>query len=152
MKKELYWILGTILLTLTIGVIIFGDKLFNGYLLDLQIHDTYYIFPKYFLLAAIFTFLLIVVYLNRLIYWKFTNRILNILTAVILLLLLVGLINYTNWISSYVEESGYYSLNKRTQTERIPEFTMALWILTIVIIATIVTTVTTVYKIARLKK
>lgn len=139
------------LLTLTIGVIIFGDKLFNGNLLDLQIHDTYYIFRKYFLLTAIFIFLLISIYLNRLIYWKSNKRVFSILTIIVLVVFLIGLVNYTNWIYGYSKDYGYYTINEKTQTERISEFTMTFWILTIMTLTTIVTIATTGYKIARPK-
>lgn len=136
-------------LTLTIGVIIFGDKLFNGNLLDLQIHDAYYIFPKYFLLMAVFVFLLISIYLNRLIYSKSNKRAFNILTIIVLLVLLIGLINYTNWIYGYSKDHGYFTFDEKTQTERISEFTMTFWILTIMTLTTIVTIATTGYKIAK---
>lgn len=83
-KREFYWMLGTILLTLIVGAVIFGDNMFNGYNLELQVHDTYYIFPKSLLMTAIFVFLMISTYLNRLIYRISTNRIVNVLAIMIL--------------------------------------------------------------------
>jgi hypothetical protein len=152
LKKELYWALGIICLTQIAGFVIFGGKLFNGRLLDLQIHDTYFIFPKYFFLAAVFIFLLVGMYLNRAIYWKLNNRVLSVLTMLILTLVLIGLINYMNWVYGYVKDSGYYLFDERSQTERISEFVMTYWILTIVIFVTVSAIMTTGYKILKPKR
>ena len=151
LKKELYWVLGTISLTLTVGLIIFGDKLFNGRLLDLQVHDSYFIFHKYLFLTAIFIFLLGGMYLNRGIFNILDNRVVSILVAIILTFILIGLISYSNWIYGHVKDSGYYSFDERSQTERISEYTMTHWVLTIMIIVTGVTIMTTGYKIVRRK-
>jgi hypothetical protein len=152
LRKEMYWILGTIMLTLTIALFIFGDKLFNGRLLDLQLHDTYFIFPKTLFVTAIFIFLLIGMYLNRGIFSKLENKAASILVTIVLLFILLGIIRYLNWIYGYVNDSGYYIFDERSQTERISEFTMTHWILTIVILATMVTIMTTGYKIIKPKR
>jgi hypothetical protein len=150
-RKELYWLLGTISLTLTIGLVIFGDKLFNGRPLDLQIHDTYFIFPKILFLTVIFICLLGGMYLNRAIYNKWDNRAVSILVAILLTFIVIRLISYSDWIYGYVKDSGYYIFDERSQTERISEFTMTHWVLTIIISVTLVTIVTTGYKILKPK-
>src|SRR5688572_21675433 len=133
LRRELYWILGTVLLTLTIGLFIFGDKLFNGRFLDLQLHDTYFIFPKTLFLTAIFIFLLGGMYFNRGIYNKLENKVVSVLGTIVLIFILLGLISYWNWIYGYVNDSGYYIFDERSQTEKISEFTMTHWVLTIII-------------------
>ena len=151
LNKELRWLLGTTALSAIIALGFFGKKLFNGHPLELQIHDTYYLFPKYFLLSAIFIILLISVYLNRLSYWKSNNRRMNILLFILLIIFLLPLINYASWTYGFTKDSGYYFFNERTQAERISEFTMTLWILTIVIVATFMTIVVTGYKMTKTK-
>ena len=152
MRKELYWIIGTILLTLTIALFIFGAKLFNGQFLDLQLHDTYFIFPKTLFVTAIFIFLLVGMYLNRGIFNKLENKAVSILVTIVLIFILVGLFRYWNWIYGHVNDSGYYIFDKRSQTEKISEFTMTHWILTIIILVTMVTIMTTGYKIIKPKR
>ena len=119
LRNELYWIVGTILLTLTIGLLIFGDKLFNGRLLDLQLHDTYFIFPKTLFVTAIFVFLMGSMYLNRGIYNKLENKVASVLVTIVLIFILLGLVRYWNWIYGYVKDSGYYLFDERSQTEKI---------------------------------
>jgi len=149
LKKELYWVLGAISATVIIGLIIFGNGLFNGRLLDLQLHDKYYIFPKTLFLTAVLFILLLSTYLIRGIYWKLDNRIVNTLLAAIFTLVLVRLINYWNWIYGFVKDHGFYLFDEKTQTEMVSEFTMSHWVLTIIIPITIVTLLTTGYKIIK---
>jgi len=147
--KELYWILGTILLTLTIGVLSLGSKLFNGQLLDLQLHDTYFIIPKMLLMSGIFIFLLMNAYINRRIWNRLNNRLLGSSMVIILTLFLIVLVNYWNWVYGYANDSGYYVFDKYIRTEKISEFTMLHWLLPIVIVATFITIVTTGLKIIK---
>ncbi len=151
LKKELYWILGTILVTLIIGLLLFNDKLFNGRLLDLQVHDTYFVFPKMLFVTAIFTVLLVSMYLNRGIFKGLDNRALSISLILILTVILIGLINYSNWIYGYVKDSGYYLFDERTETEKISKFTMLHWVLVIFILVIVITILTTGYKIIKSK-
>jgi uncharacterized protein with ParB-like and HNH nuclease domain len=152
LRRELQWIIGTILSTLIIGLLIFGDRLFNGRALDLQLHDTYFIFPKILLLAAIFIFLLLGTYLNRVIYNNANNKVANIVLAIFLALILFKLKKYWDWIYGYVKDSGYYMSDERSQTEKISEFTMTHWILLVIMLMTIVTLITAGYKIIKPKK
>lgn len=151
LRKELYWILGTISLTILIVLLIFGDKLFNGRLLELQLHDTYFIFPKFLFVTIIFILLAVGMYLNRGIYWKMNNKAIGILLTIMLVIILLRLLSYWNWIYGYVNDSGYYSFDERSQTERISEFTMTYWILTIIIMMLVVTILTMGYKILKPK-
>lgn len=152
LRRELYWIIGTILSTLIIGLLIFGDRLFNGRALDLQVHDSYFIFPKILFLTAIFIVLLLGMYLNRGIYNKLNNRVANIVLAIVLTFICFGLKRYWDWIYGYVKDSGYYMLDERSQSEMVSEFTMTHWILAIIIPMIMLTIITTGYKIVKPKK
>jgi hypothetical protein len=83
MKKrltiEVFFILGVASLTLLVGLILFQNKLFDGKDLDLQLHDTYIILPKTFLLLAVFATLLVLVNLARAVYHKLNNKLVNII-------------------------------------------------------------------------
>jgi hypothetical protein len=97
--RELYWVLGTVTLTGLIGLWIFGDKIFNSTPVDIQLHDTYYVFPKTLLLALIFFFLLTTTYLTRGIYYKLDNKIINGILTVLLIIIFVGQIMYLDWVN-----------------------------------------------------
>jgi hypothetical protein len=151
-REELYWLLGTMSLTLVIGLLFFGRNLFNGRLLDLQLHDTYIIFPKSFFMAGVFIFLLTGTYLNRGIYRKLNKRSVSILLTIILALLLFVLISYWDFNYGYLQDAGYYLFDERSQTERISDFLMTHWSLIIIILVTSVTIFTTGYKIIKPKQ
>jgi hypothetical protein len=74
LTRELYWLLGTVILTGLIGLWIFGDKLIDSTPIDIQLHDTYYVFPKTYLLTIVFLGLLTTTYLTRGIYFKLNNK------------------------------------------------------------------------------
>jgi hypothetical protein len=149
LKTEFYWLLGTIAVTVIIGLLIFENSLFNGRLLDLQVHDTYFIFPKMLFLTIMFVTLLASTYLIRVIYWKVNNRVVNVTLTLVLICVLTRLLIYWNWIYAYVQDSGFYLFDERTQTERISEFTVTNWILPVFVLVTIVAIGTTGYKIMR---
>ena len=144
--KEIFWILGATLTTLIIGYILFDDKLFNGRLLDLQVHDTYYIFPKTFFLVLIGLTLLISIYLIRGLYWKSNKRFVNVVLTLILAIILYDLLHYASWLYGYVKDSGFYVYDEASQTEKISQFLLTYWYLTIINSILILTLTTTIYK------
>lgn len=98
LQRELYWLLGGVGLTGMIGLWIFGGKILDGIPVDIQLHDTYYVFTKSHVLTVILLLLLTTTYLTRVIYYKLNNKIVNgILTFLLLIALVVQLINL-NWV------------------------------------------------------
>ncbi len=90
--KELYWILGTIILFILTGLILFGKALFNGRSIEIQLHDTYFVFAKSFLLTIIFIGFLTTNYLIKVLYYKGNDAILNSILVLLLMILFVILV------------------------------------------------------------
>ncbi|WP_298897252.1 hypothetical protein [uncultured Psychroserpens sp.] len=92
-RKEVFWVIGTIVLALIVNLIAFGTR---GYksdsVFDINVHDTYFVIPNinFILLLAVIVFF--GVYLFRTLRWKFRNLTVNIIliTVTIILILLVS--------------------------------------------------------------
>ncbi|MEN7548706.1 hypothetical protein AAG747_12350 [Rapidithrix thailandica] len=99
--KELYWIAGGVVLTMLVGVLLFGTALFDGEPMEVQLQNTYFVFPKLLLIIILFGGLMIFTYLIRGIYFNLENRNVNMILTSIVLVLLVGLIKCLSWIQGY---------------------------------------------------
>lgn len=60
-RKEVYWVIAIVLLALMVGFLLFGKKLWSGEPIDIQLHDTYFVFSPVHGLVAIFFLLIVVV-------------------------------------------------------------------------------------------
>ena len=100
-RTEIFWIIGLVVLTNLIWYSILGGLLSNGRLLEIQIHDTYLIVPKLFLVGLTFLVLLLFMYLLRWIHARTINRTLTIFTVVLTTVLLILLL--FSWLTSLQE-------------------------------------------------
>lgn len=136
--KETYWILAITTLTGVIGLWIFGDKILDPTPVDIQFHDTYFVFPKTLLITVIFIVLLTATYLMRGIYFRLNNKIINSVLTLILLLLFIGQIMYLDWVNGLEGQLRIlYSreMDKEIQTDILSSFKIAnvtLWTLLII--------------------
>ncbi|MEH0156316.1 hypothetical protein V6R21_19350 [Limibacter armeniacum] len=44
--KEIYWLIGAIVITILLGFSLFGERLFVGGTFEIQLHDTFLSTPK----------------------------------------------------------------------------------------------------------
>jgi hypothetical protein len=61
-RKELYWVAAILLSTFITGILVFGEALWDGQPVDIQLHDTYFVLTKTLFLAVVFIVLAVVVY------------------------------------------------------------------------------------------
>ncbi|MCD9018456.1 hypothetical protein [Parachryseolinea silvisoli] len=61
-RKELYWAGAILLSTLITGILVFGEALWDGQPVDIQLHDTYFVLTKTLFLVVVFIVLAVVVY------------------------------------------------------------------------------------------
>ena len=91
-RKEIYWFLGTIGLTLIFTLTIFG---LNGFksnaTFDINIHDTYFVIANFHLILLVFVFIFFMVYLFRTIRSNFKNIKANIVLMVVTILFILVL-------------------------------------------------------------
>jgi hypothetical protein len=91
--KECYWILGVIGITIITGVLIFDERLFSSDFIDVQIYDTYYVFPKSFFTLIIFLLLVITAITIRVINARLKSRVMAVVIA-LFLMVIVGQLMY----------------------------------------------------------
>lgn len=136
--RELYWVLGTLTLTAVIGLWIFDDKIFDSTPVDIQLHDTYYVFPKTLLLTMIFIGLLTTTYLTKGIYFKLNNKIINGILTLLLIMVFVGQVMYLDWVNgleSHLRVLYSREMDKEIQSDVLSGFKVTkgtLWALLII--------------------
>ena len=147
--REIYWVFGTVILTGVIGLWIFGDQILDTRPIDIQVHDTYYVFPKTILLTVIFIGLLTTTYLVRGIYFKLNNKVINGILTILLSVILVGQIMYLDWVSgleSHLRVLYSREMDKEIQANVLSGFKVTKGTLWTLIIITGTTLATTGYK------
>lgn len=153
--KELFWVLGTIIITAIIGFIVFGGELFDPMPIDLQFHDTYFVLSKSIFLTIIFISLLITTYLTRGIYFRLNNKVINGILTALLIIVLVGLVFYLNWVNGlegHLQVLNSREMDQEIQADIVSEFKIAKTILWIMLLITVSLLTTTGYKTIRTHK
>lgn len=96
-KKELLWFLGTLLL---VFVVYFGILGFDDFNLlgdtDINMGDTYYVLPAWYLLVFLGAFVFFTIYIVRVLHGRFKNKVANIvfiLSDILLIVCFTGLIS-----------------------------------------------------------
>lgn len=101
MKKELFWFLGTLLITVILNLFLFGFEGFaKNSTLDVNIHDTYFVIENKHIIITLTLLLLFIVYTVRALAKKFKNQVIN----VILILLTLALILLINSFAFLIEQ------------------------------------------------
>lgn len=153
--REIYWVLGIVIFTGLIGFWIFGKAIFDSTQVDIQLHDTYYVFSKTLLLIAIFITLLTSAYLTRGIYFKLNNKIVNGILTILLLIILVGQIINLDWVNGLEYHlSVLYSreMDKEIQAGVLSDFRVTKGILWTLLLITLTMLATITYKTVKPKK
>lgn len=153
--SELYWVFGATILTVAIGLWIFGSKIFDSTPVDIQLHDTYYVFPKILLFIIIFIGFLTIAHLMRGIYFKLHNKIINGILTLLLMIVFIGLVMYINMVNGYENHlSVLYSreIDIEVKADVLSQFRVPKTILWTLIIGTAIILVTTGYKTFKPKR
>ncbi len=103
-KKELLWFLGTLGLSISLSALFFGWEGFSpDSLMDINIHDTYYVIPSQGILYSFSAFVVFLVYFVKSWVLKFENipsnsilMLFTILLFLVFLLLNLSLLEKTN--------------------------------------------------------
>ncbi len=94
-KRELFWILGTVTAVILTQFLLFGKQGFvmDG-TVDINVHDTYLIFPSYNIFLLLVSLFFFVVYLGRILRRGFKNKTVNlvlIIAAIVLIVVVNGI-------------------------------------------------------------
>ncbi|RDY61491.1 hypothetical protein [Flagellimonas nanhaiensis] len=119
-KREIYWLLGTLGFGFLVILLLFGvDGFRHDSLLDINIHDTYFVFPYFYLAILLFVLLLFGVYLFRTIQASFKNLTANLVLMVALIFMIMVLGGFTSLLETFSQP--YSTLENGTvERERTP--------------------------------
>lgn len=116
-RKEIYWILGAIVLSIILTFLLFGIHGFTSSdsTLDINIHDTYYVFAYFHLSIIVLILVFFLVYLSRSIRTSFKNLTANLVLMIstiflILVLMVIGSI-LDRIVFQYSGQTVYPSLS-----------------------------------------
>jgi hypothetical protein len=114
-KKEIFWLIGTILFVI---VFFFGPSGFKSFDLagvtDINLHDAYYVIPTIHVFILITTLIFFAVYLIRMLRRKFKNLPANLIfmiSDITLILIFTFLISLVNSISELLSTTEYPPLS-----------------------------------------
>lgn len=108
-RKEIYWLTGVILLIIILKFTILGKDFSNDSVIDMNLHDTYFVIEKFHVLLFISNLIFFTVYLIRMFTSNFKNIIANLIflisniSAIICLTQLISFIESVSVIPGSVE-------------------------------------------------
>ncbi len=115
LKKEIYWLIGTLTVVLISTLSIVGLKSLRESTLDVNIHDTYFVITLFPVIILYGSFALFVVYLYRVFRNRFKNFVANYIFLIADLALIVVCTKLTGVLSGIAQiggTSGNMSLNE----------------------------------------
>ena len=111
--RELFWIIGIIVLVIALHFLNFGvDGFKRDVVLDINVHDTYFVVENSHILLLSSVFVLFFVYLIRMLSTSFKNLTVNIIWIIVSLSFLWILFGIISMVNSYIEisETTEYNL------------------------------------------
>lgn len=115
MKKEIFWLIGTIAFVLILDIFVFGiDNLKIDSTLDINIHDTYFVTPSSHIIWLLNILIFFGIYLLRMLRRNFRNLIANIIflaSNIILILIFTQVISMVISVSEFPNTTGYSPSN-----------------------------------------
>lgn len=124
-RKELYWFLATLSLSLIINFALFGAEGFTTTSsFDINIYDTYFIIPTFYGIIALSVLIFFGTYLARSLKWNFKNLISNIILmmSTMALILVVARVSVSLTVAQATGFSGDLSLDVVQDKTTLNEF------------------------------
>lgn len=110
--KELYWLIGTLVHTLILNFAFFGSKGFKmDSVVDLNIHDTYYLIGTIYVAFVLSVFVFFVVYLIRTLHRNFKNMIANIILMGSIMLFILAFTFINSIIAAVIQQNTGWSIH-----------------------------------------
>lgn len=105
-KKEIYWLIGTILFILIFNFTVLGIDCFNDTTIDINIHDTYFVIAKihFFILFSFLIFYFI--YFIRMLRRNFKNLTANLFFLIANIFAIILITQVISFINSFSEIAG----------------------------------------------
>ncbi|WP_147297800.1 hypothetical protein [Seonamhaeicola aphaedonensis] len=103
-KKEIYWLIGTIVLVLILNLIIFGiDGFKSESVTDINVHDTYFVIANYHFILLFGISIFFAVYLIRVLRQNFKNLMANLVLIISTILLSIIMGGISTIVDSFAQ-------------------------------------------------
>lgn len=111
------WLLGTLVVVLIVNLLIFGiEGLKDSSQLDINVHDTYFVFANIHLVLLLSVSALFLIYLLRTIARNFKNIAANLVLMISTLLLITALLGVSSIVESLMEETTSWTVYPPLET------------------------------------
>lgn len=119
-KKEIYWLLGTIFTVLILNTLFFG---FNGFksesVIDINVHDTYYVISNLDVLLLMFVGVHFIIYLIRVLNNKFKTVAANVMLMISIIALFVVIKGINSILELFMVQNSGWTINPPLSTDGI---------------------------------
>jgi heme/copper-type cytochrome/quinol oxidase subunit 1 len=120
---EALWLTFSLVLTVLLALFLLGSSFLTDDL-DLHLHDTYFIFSKWFILAPLFLFVAFIIYFSKTFKQKFSKTLSNWILLVLGLTLLISLTILIKMFSQFfIGGWTLYPPLSALGSDKIPEMT-----------------------------
>nr|WP_299072889.1 hypothetical protein [uncultured Allomuricauda sp.] len=110
-KKEIFWLIGTIMLVLILNTLIFGiDGLKSDSTLDINVHDTYFVIANFHFIILLGVLVFFGIYLIRTLRGNFKNLTANLILIISTTLLIIILNGISTIVENFVQQTSGWTI------------------------------------------
>lgn len=110
-KKEIFWLIGTIILVLILNTLIFGiDGLKSDSTLDINIHDTYFVIANFHFILLLGVLVFFGIYLIRTLRRNFKNLTANLILMISTILLILTLNGINTIVDNFIQQTSGWTI------------------------------------------
>ncbi len=118
--KELYWLLGTTTLIPLMNLLFYGIDGFNSdSVVDINVHDTYYVISNFEFMFILGVGIFFGVYLVRTLINKFKNLTSNLILMISIILLILALIGISSMLDAFIKQTSGWTIYTPSSTQNI---------------------------------
>ncbi len=105
-KKEIFWLIGTLTLTLVLIFLVFDlDSLKPKSVTDINVHDTYFVIPTFYFVVSFCVLIFFGVYLIRMLRRNFKNKTANLIFLAANILLVLKITQLISILNAFAQIS-----------------------------------------------
>lgn len=110
-RKEIFWLIGTTILVLILNALIFGkDGLKPDATLDINIHDTYFVFANFHFILLLTVLLFFGIYLIRSLCRNFKNLTANLILLISTIILIIIINGFSAIVENIIQQSSGWTI------------------------------------------
>jgi len=110
-RKEIFWLIGTIILVLILNTLIFGiDGLKSDSTLDINVHDIYFVIANFHFILLLGVLVFFGIYLIRTLRKNFKNLTANLILMISTILLIIILNGISVIVENFIQQTSGWTI------------------------------------------